>query len=562
MGSRGRGGRVGALRWLAAGAFAVAVTACSSDDDDAVGSTTPQTEATAASTAVGATPSSSIAGTAASTSSPAETDVASSPPSAGQDVVYTPGPCPDPVYPGVPALDLPANANCGVLTVPESRSAPTGRTIDLAVATLPSTSPDPAPDPLVYLTGGPGGSAFITATRLVADGWNADRDLIVFDQRGTWKSSPLLACREIDTFYSDLVGLDSFDPATRQRSADAVAACRDRISDEGWDRAAYNTTENAADVADLRLALGIEEWNLYGVSYGTDLALQTLRDHPEGIRSVVLDSVVPPQESAVERFWLSAANGYQTLFDDCAAEGACMTAYPGMAATFAEQVTSLTESPRTVTITDPATKAPLDVVIDGYKLANLVLTSSLAPGLIAPLPQMIDDLANGEGALVAERLAASVPPPGVTSYGLALGVFCEEHVPFTTEQEMADAALTALPDFPLPVVRLSPQSPYFFSDCAAWDVPTASESVRTPVASDVPVLILSGSLDAVTAPPNGETVAETLPNAIIVEFPDAAHDVMLWSPACGVEVMLSFHRDPTNLDDACVANLTPAPFTS
>jgi pimeloyl-ACP methyl ester carboxylesterase len=105
----------------------------------------------------------------------------------------------------------------------------------------------------------------------------------------------LLACPEIEAFVATWIGLDTNDPATTAASGAATRACRDRIVAEGWDPADYNTTENSADIADLRLALGIDEWNLYGVSYGSDLALQTLRDHPEGIRSVAVDSVVPPQ---------------------------------------------------------------------------------------------------------------------------------------------------------------------------------------------------------------------------------------------------------------------------
>ena len=75
----------------------------------------------------------------------------------------------------------------------------------------------------------------------------------------------------------------------------ATVACHDRLVDDGVALDSYNTAENAADIADLRVAMGIEEWDLYGVSYGTALALTVLRDHPEGVRSVVLDSVSAAQ---------------------------------------------------------------------------------------------------------------------------------------------------------------------------------------------------------------------------------------------------------------------------
>lgn len=205
-------------------------------------------------------------------------------------------------------LDLGSDFDCGYLTVPQNREEPDGPTVRLAVARIGATAATPAPDPIVYLTGGPGGSALLSAVQRVENGWNSDREVIFFDQRGTWKSDPLLACPEVDAFMAEWVGLDTTDPATAKRSGEAVRACRDRITAEGWDPADFNTTQNAADLADLRTALGIDEWNLYGVSYGTDLALQTLRDHPEGIRSVVLDSVVPPQQVVFDTFWPSAAH--------------------------------------------------------------------------------------------------------------------------------------------------------------------------------------------------------------------------------------------------------------
>ncbi|WP_181784331.1 alpha/beta fold hydrolase [Pseudonocardia pini] len=277
---------------------------------------------------------------------------------------YAAAPCPDPIYPGVPQLDLGAGVECGYLTVPENRAAPDGRTIRLAVARAKATSPTPAADPLLYLAGGPGGSGLISAGSRIAAGWNTDRDVIFLDQRGTWKSDPLLACPEIDAFLADWAGLDTLDPATAERSAAATKACRDRLAGTGVDLAAYATPENAADVADLRVALGIDAWNLYGVSYGTDLALQTLRDHPEGIRSAVLDSVVPPQANTLLGFWPSAASGLDALFAACSAQPACAQAHPTLREDFFRLAQELTTAPRTVDV------GGRPVVVDGYKLVK------------------------------------------------------------------------------------------------------------------------------------------------------------------------------------------------
>ena len=184
----------------------------------------------------------------------------------------------------MPAEPIPAlqTARCGYLVVPENRSKLGGRAIRLAVAIVPAASAAPQPDPVVFMTGGPGAAAILDTPFLVDAGINRDRDLIIMTQRGSLFSDPDLNCPELDQFYARQVGLLYDAPSTGREQAAAGKACRDRLAAEGVDLSAYNTTENAADFADLRHVLGIEAWNVYGYSYGTDLALTYLRDHPEG----------------------------------------------------------------------------------------------------------------------------------------------------------------------------------------------------------------------------------------------------------------------------------------
>lgn len=473
---------------------------------------------------------------------------------------YATAPCPNPIYPGVAQVDLGAGVECGYLTVPEDRAKKDGKTIRLAVARARATAPNPKPDPLVYLAGGPGGSGLLSAAPRIAAGWNSDRDVIFLDQRGTWKSDPLLSCPEIDAFQADMVGLTTTDPATAARSNAATKACRDRLAGAGWNLGAFATTENAADIADLRTALGIDQWNLYGVSYGTDLALQTLRDHPQGIRSVVLDSVVPPQANTVLSFWPSAASGLAALFDACAAQQVCASAHPTLRDDFFRLADELTTTPRTVQATDPASGAPTTVVLDGYKLVNFAVTASLVPGTVATVPATVENLARGDGSMLAAALLAGRPPSGVTSYGLALGVFCSESP--VDEQAVVASGKKVLPQLPDALLAHAPQTPYIVGDCAAWNVPAAPDQVHTPTSSDRPVLILDGGLDAITAPANGGEAARTLPNATRVLFADSAHDVMLWSPTCSLAIMHGFLDDPATVDTGCAAATTPAAFTT
>lgn len=268
---------------------------------------------------------------------------------------FAAAPCPNPVVPGVAATDLGTDFTCGFLTVPENRSTPDGRTIRLAVARSKAASATPQPDPIVFLSGGPGSSALTQASTMAGLGINADRDVIFVEQRGNLKSEPNLVCPEIDEFSATAVTKDLADPATREQSKVATTACRERIAGTGVDLASYNSAENASDIAELRVAMGIAEWNLYGVSYGTDLSLTILRDHPAGIRSVVLDSVAPPNVNFFTEFWPAAAAGYRAMFDACAAQPACAAAYPNLADEFATTVNRLTTTPITVPVKHAAT---------------------------------------------------------------------------------------------------------------------------------------------------------------------------------------------------------------
>ena len=109
---------------------------------------------------------------------------------------------------------------------------------------------------------------------------------------------------------------------------EAARECYERLSAQGIDLGAYNTTESAADFADLRVALGIAEWNVYGVSYGTDLALTYMREHPEGVRSVTIDSVVPPNLASLGLNWFNAGVTMDRFFAACTADLACNERYP------------------------------------------------------------------------------------------------------------------------------------------------------------------------------------------------------------------------------------------
>ncbi|MBO1269815.1 alpha/beta fold hydrolase [Arthrobacter cavernae] len=477
---------------------------------------------------------------------------------------YAPAACPTPNVPGSPEANLGPEFTCGYLTVPENRTKPDGRTIRLTVARLKATSSQPQPDPIVWLAGGPGASALSTAPAYATMNLNTDREIIFVDQRGTLHTDPSLACPEVDTFIREAPGLRLIDPVAAQKSDEATKACRTRLAKAGIDLSAYNSTENAADIADLRTALGIKEWNVFGVSYGTDLALQVARNHPQGIRGVVLDSVLPPQVNIAEQaFWPNAAAGYQALFDACAAQPACNSAYPNLRTEFMTTVQQLDQKPLTVNVPAAENQPATTVVIDGYRLADL--TQSLSGGSgkgLFDVPAMVRALAAGDGLPAAKTLLSILPPVGVVGYGLQFGVFCREHVAFTDQQKTQAAAKAALPDFPDRVLSMLTDKPYLFNTCKIWDVGKADASVNSPVRSDIPTLLMSGSLDGLTPPAWATMVANGLSRSKALVFPGIGHGVVYGSE-CARTSMLAFLNQPAGgYDTSCVANVTVPPFTT
>lgn len=469
---------------------------------------------------------------------------------------YASAPCPNPIYPGIV---LGPEYTCGYLTVPESRSKPDGRTIRLAVATRRATVPNPKPDPIVFLTGGPGGSGLGEGPG-VAAAWHPDRDVIFLDQRGALKSSPFLSCPEIDAFMEGTVGASWLAPDTIEQDALVTRTCRDRLAAAGADLAAYNSTESAADVADLRIAMGIREWNVYGVSYGTDLALQTLRDHPAGIRSMVIDAVLPPSINPFESGWRAARESSTAIYDACAAQPECRAAFPDGRDEYVRVVNALAANPRTVQVTHPNTGQLVDVVIDAYKLSYVVQFATLL-GTQKRVPLMIHDLAVGEGREVALEVLRGVFPPEFNSYGLQWGVLCREMAGRTDAASVSAAGKRDLPDFPASVTDRPSMFPWAFSDCAQWAVSAAPSHVTTPAVSDVPVLLTSGSFDGTAPPSYAVEAAKTLKNSTHLVFPGIGHSASRWSPTCFATIMSSFLDQPHGrFDYGCLAAQTVPPF--
>ena len=445
---------------------------------------------------------------------------------------------------------------CGYLTVPEDRSQSGGLTIRLHVGVFRTQSDDKAPDPVVYLAGGPGENPLelvpLTFNQRFAP-FVADRDFIMFDQRGTGLSQPALDCPEhvetvLDTLDQDLSVEERLTLETK-----AMLACRDRLVSEGVNLAAYTSAENAADLNDLRQALGFDEWNLYGISYGTRLALTAMRDFPVGIRSVILDSSYPLQVNLYTALAPNAHRAFSVLFDGCAADPTCSAAYPELEATFFELVDHLTDTPITISITNALTGESFDELLSGTRLIGFLFQSLYSTEIIPLLPKTISDASKGDLDALAFIEGIFLANLEFISTGMQFSVQCGEEVRFTTQKEIA-AAAEAYPE-----LRDSFVSP-IFTICQSWGAREADPIENERVSSDIPTLVLSGEYDPVTPPAWGQIVAEDLNNSFYFEFPGVGHGASI-SGECPLSVSLAFLADPNaEPDGSCIAEMTGPAF--
>lgn len=445
---------------------------------------------------------------------------------------------------------------CGYLIVPEDRANPDSPEIRIAVAIFKAQNPG-ASDPLVYLEGGPGGQA-LSLYPLVFDItfgiFNQDRDVILLDQRGVGLSEPALDCPEFSEATVKILFEDPTRDETLNIYSQSVRDCAERLQAEGINLAAYNSASNAADINDLRIALGYEQINLLGVSYGSRLALTVMRDFPEALRSVVIGAVYPPQVDLFTDTIASTDRVLNELFAGCAADAECSAAYPDLQNVFYDLVRQWNANPVVMPITNFATGETQDALIDGSELITGVFFALYSTELLPTMPKMIYDVLSGNYETLSGYFSLYLATESRVSRGMYTSVQCREEASFTPPGAF-EAVLEAYPHLAEYYASTGDASVF----CADWPSGQAAAVENEPVISAVPTLLLSGQYDPITPPDWGRLAAETLSKGIFVELPNMGHDAALQE--CPASIAVSFLNDPSAAPDTgCVAQLPPVQF--
>ncbi len=429
-------------------------------------------------------------------------------------------------------------ATCGYVTVPERHDQPASRQIKLFTAVLHAIDEDPQSDPVIYLTGGPGETAF--AEDSAADWWwfsepyRQQRDFIVFDQRGVGGSLPSLNCPELEAVALQVARVPVGLAQLRAAEIEATIACRNRLRTAGVDLAAYTTSQSASDVVALAGIMGAERFNLMAISYGTRVALTVMRRHAQSVRLAVLDSPYPPGVfDLVERPRLTA-RVFRQLFQDCGDDLLCAAAFPDLERGFLRTVAALEADP--ISPAAPVEPAPM-TMIDGRRLVDGFAAAFLDLNDIRTLPAMF--AAAGEGSLSPLRRWSAAPTFGseALSEGMRLSVECRENVPFS--------------DLVVLAKRQRDYAPYGGSAgtepewtlCDHWNVDAEDPSFHEPVMAGVPTLLITGTYDPITPPEWAYRQADAMRNAAVLEVVHASHGVIADVPCVEVAVA-AFLEEP------------------
>jgi pimeloyl-ACP methyl ester carboxylesterase len=450
--------------------------------------------------------------------------------------------------------------------------------IRVAAAVVHAPSPHPRRDPIVFLDGGPSFGAistFALGAYFAGAPYIENRDLILVDTRGTGLSRPRLGCREFDradvsSFYSKpFVGssyVEDFSAAT--------AACHDRLSKRGIDLSAYNSAEGAADLDDLRRALGYARWNLVAISADGVLGLTYMRLYPRDVRSAILDSPEGPQNLRNLDYLRGMSRELGRIFAGCAANTACDAAYPDLRTVFYDTVHQLRAHPAKITI-QRFRPHPITLRITGVDFYLDALFGGIFAGN-AFEPEHIHDLISelwraGHGELRAVyRQRLGIGPVTNSHFndffaqGKTMSYACHDLVGFITHRDLAQAAedIPALAPFFLDPDYGLPEGP---AGCRIWDVGVADPVQHEPVSSAIPTLVLAGEYDTGEPPFVVRQIPPTLSNSFFYEFPAGGHlqlaDYNFASP-CARSIADQFIDAPAVRPDAsCLASVAPFDFT-
>ena len=436
-------------------------------------------------------------------------------------------------------------AQCGRFEVAEDPANPDGRKLSLNLAWIPADEDAEATADVVFmLAGGPGQAATESYPQLAPAFREVrrQRNIFLLDQRGTGDSNPL-SCEFDD---------EMLDGSNLAATVAATERCRDALSKQA-DLRFYTTTDAVRDLESVRVALGVPQLDLVGISYGTRVAQQYAMRHPDSTRALVLDSVAPNSLVLGNDFAVNLEQALDLQFARCADDAGCVDAVGEPRTQLDALMATLRADPPLVRYRDAATGEMKEDVLEAEAVAGLMRLYAYMPLMSSLLPLQLHEGAQGryDGLMaLSQMLMENIS--GQMAMGMQLSVICSEDAAGLKADPAAEGTLLG-----------NTFTEFLAAQCAVWPKGAMPADFHQPLASDVPALVLEGEFDPVTPPRYGEEVVQSLPNGRLFVLRGQGHNVI--GAGCMPKLVAEF-LDTTNaksLDDKCLQDLAYVPpFTS
>ncbi len=451
------------------------------------------------------------------------------------------------------AVEAAPDLRTGYLVVPECRHpTPGSRAIRLPFVVMKSRTATPAPDPVLLLAGGPGGSILARARNRARNPLLDDRDVILLEQRGTHFAEPALMAPEVSAALRSGWGTrlnGDPDPGEVRR---ALASTLEGYRREGVDLAGYTTRESATDVADLRRLLELPAWNLFGMSYSTKLVLTVMRDHPEGLRAVILDSVLPLEANWDEEAPAHITRTLDRVLAKALEDPSLRRKCGNLRARVQRLLRAADRRPLTLTVRHPLDGSDLPVRVNGQGILNAVYAALESVQGIRHLPLQLDAACRGNVQALAPSLAEYLGSSQGSALGMRLSVWGNEEFPFERPARIRQPR--NLPKGYAGFVQTAVTGEAF----ASWPQGRPDPAENQPVSSPVPTFIASGEFDPDTPPVWARAVASRLPKAQLLTFRGMSHVPLFTHPEAARLLRAFLARPEATLDPGTIG--TPLPF--
>lgn len=433
---------------------------------------------------------------------------------------------------------------CARLSVPENydQPQPEDARVDLLIVRLPATAAQVHDDPVLAIAGGPGQAASRSFLRLdrAFSQLARRRDIYLVDQRGTGQSNP-------QTCSLDDASVPLADPDPVQLSSLAKTCLQNFKGDPRQ----YTTEVAVQDLEQVRRALGVSRWNLYGVSYGSRVAQTYMRRFPDAVRTAVLDGVLPADVSLGPQIATHSQAALDALIRQCEQASSCRERFPQLERQITQLLNRLEEEPIDVRYESIREGTWQSLTFTRAHLVSVIRMALYNSDVLSVLPPLIDSAARDGNLVALARLAQRLDISDDIALGMHNSVLCTEDAPFYSESETRGEHATYMgPEFLEGLMAL----------CESWPRGEIGEDFKTPLRSSIPTLLLSGARDPITPPAYGDRLIQTLSNARHLVVPERGHHVGV--EGCVPDIIARFviSADPNALSAECLERVRTVPL--